>query len=71
MEINSNTQFFIVERNELNNNYMVHSKCNQLIHCFALKRKKDAKELKDTLNKKAYEDFVKHGLKPESLTWRK
>ena len=71
MEINSNTQFFIVEQNELNNNYMVHSKCNQLVQCFALKTKKNATELKDALNKKAYEDFVKLGLKPESLTWRK
>lgn len=42
--------YFIIEKNELNNNYMVHSKCEQLPQCYAFKSKKEAKELAKILN---------------------
>ena len=70
MEINKDTQFFIVEENMLNNENMVHSKCDQLPQCFHFKRKKDADKCKNDLNKKAYDDYVKHGFAPQTLTWK-
>jgi len=71
MEINSNTEFFIVEKNDLNGQYMVHSKCNQLVQCFAFKSKSDANKAKDELNKKAFEDYQKHNIENTmTLTWK-
>lgn len=70
MQIDSNTQFFIVEQNQLNNNHMVHSKCDQLPQCFAYKYKKDAVEHRDELNKKAFQEFTDKGMKSEQLTWK-
>lgn len=70
MEINKDTQFFIVEKNSLNNENMVHSKCEQLPQCFHFARKKDAEKCKNDMNKQAYKDYVKHGFAPQTLTWK-
>ena len=58
--------FFIVEQNTLNNQYMVHSKCDQLPQCYAFADKKSAKNLCEQLNKIANRDYIKY--KP-ALTW--
>jgi len=70
MEINQDTQFFIVEKNMLNNENMVYSKCDQLPQCFHFKRKGEAEKFKNVLNKEAYDDYVKNGFTPQTLTWK-
>lgn len=66
-------EFFKVERNDLNNGYMVFSDCEQLNQCFAFKGKIKANKAKDELNEQANKNFEKlKDLKMEPvLTWRK
>ncbi|MEX0594971.1 MAG: hypothetical protein WD512_00600, partial [Candidatus Paceibacterota bacterium] len=51
--------FFKVEKNELNGQWMVHSDCEQLPQCHAFDRKFEAIITKDALNKQANSDYQK------------
>lgn len=66
-------EFFKVEKNELNGQYMVHSECEQLLEAFPCKGKAKANKVKDALNKRANADYQK--LKDSNiapvLTWKK
>lgn len=54
-----NVEFFIIEKNPLNNNYMVSGNFKEVIDCFAFKYKKDAEKAKKELNKRANKEFKK------------
>ena len=58
--INIQTELFKIERNELNNSYMVHSKHPNLLDCYSFKYKKDAKQCMNNLNKQVLKDANKH-----------
>jgi hypothetical protein len=63
----SNIEFFKVEKNELNNQYLVFSMCNELPAAYAFERKSEANKFKDKINAQANADYNK--FKP-NLTWK-
>lgn len=60
--------FFIVEKNELNGQQMVYSKCEQISSCYHFATLKEAEIAKDELNKEANEDFLKYN---PTITFKK
>jgi len=52
--------FFKIEKNILNNNYMVFSNCMQLLNCYSFKTITEAKAKALELNKIALCDYFKH-----------
>jgi hypothetical protein len=59
-------KFFKIERNELNNQWMVHSSYLHLNQCYHKKGKKSAQTLCDELNVQANKEYEKFG-KPEDF----
>lgn len=53
-------EFYIVKQNELNNNWMVFSNCDQLINCYNGGGKQSAINMANELNIIANADFQKH-----------
>jgi hypothetical protein len=51
--------FFVVEQNDLNNNWMVWSEYAELPQCFWFKRKHEATKLAAHLNEKANDEYEK------------
>ena len=56
-------EFFIIEKNELNGEQMVYSKCEQLSSCYHFRTLKEANIAKDNLNLLANADFKKYNPK--------
>lgn len=52
--------FFKIEINSLNNNYMVFSDCKQLVICFSFVTIREAKQKASELNGIAICDYFKH-----------
>lgn len=52
------TNYFKVEQNPINNNWMVFSKCEQLPQCFAFKGKGQANSYRDLLNVRANQEAL-------------
>ena len=54
-------EFFEIEKNDLNGNWMVHSKYKMLVRCWAKKGKKAAQVLCDELNRQANREYERDG----------
>ena len=61
--MNNTIEYFKVNKNPLNGHYMVSSKCEQLVQCYAFKSKKEAMNVAKALNIRVNEDVVKYNVK--------